>query len=364
MNPLVVAVDGRFLSKPQTGVTRVGRALLAALLSDAHDNGDLRIEIYGDRDDAARFVADHARPEATVRCFKGPGTALGEQLALPFQAGSTPLLCFCNVFPLLARQPIVWLHDAHVLDTPQSYPALYRRWHHTIFHVARLRRSPIVTISEYSKRRLIHHGAREGQIHVIANGGDHLQGVAPDAAILERTGLGKRPFVLLMGSPAPHKNIGFAVDALLKGLSADVSIAVGGLHQAGQYRASQSPHADARLLILPPVSDAELRALYAAASAVVVPSLFEGFGLPAAEAMWELTPLVLSNRTALPEVGGEAALYFDPTRADQLVEAVRAALMPETAARLRAAAANRKALFSWSKSARETLALVKSIRAA
>lgn len=364
MTERTLAVDGRFLSKPQTGVTRVGRALLAALLSRARDSADLRIEIYGDRSVIAPFIADHGGPQASVRCRNGPATAAGEQLLLPFQTPAAPLLCFCNVFPLAARHPIVWLHDAHVLDTPQSYPTLYRHWHHVIFGTARLRRIPIVTISDYSKRRLVHHGAQDTQVHVILNGGDHLQGLTPDPAILARTGLAGRSFVLLMGSPAPHKNIPFAVDALLHGLGGDVAIAVGGLHQSGQYRASQSPHANARLILLPPVTDGELRALYAAASVVVVPSLFEGFGLPAAEALWELTPLVLSNRTALPEVGGKAALYFDPTRADQLVDAVKAALTPEIAARLRAAAVERKTLFSWSRAARETTALVTDIAGA
>ncbi|MGE3143350.1 MAG: glycosyltransferase, partial [Hyphomonadaceae bacterium] len=134
-------------------------------------------------------------------------------------------------------------------------------------------------------------------------------------------------------------------------------IAVVGLKQEGPYAPGGARAGDGRLAILPMLSDGRLRALYGQARAVIVPSLLEGFGLYAAEALFEGAPLALSNRGAHPEVGGEAALYFDPLDREDFLEKVRAALTPETAARLKANAARQAEKFRWRAAARRVIDL-------
>jgi glycosyltransferase involved in cell wall biosynthesis len=98
------------------------------------------------------------------------------------------------------------------------------------------------------------------------------------------------------------------------------------------------------------VSDAQLKALYQAARAVVVPSLYEGFGLPAAEAMHQGCPVVASRTAALPEVCGDAALYIDaPHEVAALVQAMRRVLTDDAlCAALRGAGDRRAAQWRWS----------------
>ena len=98
--------------------------------------------------------------------------------------------------------------------------------------------------------------------------------------------------------------------------------------------------------------------MYGAATAFVYPSLFEGFGLPPLEAMACGTPVVCSNTSSLPEVVGDAALLVDPRSDGDLAAALRSLLDDEELrARLRAAGPARARLFSWERTARETLAV-------
>lgn len=106
------------------------------------------------------------------------------------------------------------------------------------------------------------------------------------------------------------------------------------------------------------VEDEDKAALYSGASVFVFPSLYEGFGLDPLEAMSCGAPVVCSNRTSLPEVVGDAALNVDPDDLPALVEAMRMVLTNDKlSADLKARGLERAKLFSWRKTARETLAV-------
>ena len=345
-------INARFLAKPVGGVPRVGVELLRALSDElVHCAAKPRLSVATPRSvDLCQLGAQHAG-----RRTLGFASRVGEQLAMPLLYPRATVISFCNATPMLAADSVVWIHDAHVFDAAETYPLPYRLWHKTILGAVRLRGFQVVTVSEFARDRLLHYGVDPTRIRVIYNGGDHIVRTPEDSEVFGRVGLYGEPYVLLVGSPARHKNLPFALSALLTA-PANYNIAVLGLAQSGPYQSADSLSRHPRVFILPHVTDAELRALYRSAKAVISPSLCEGFGLYAAEAMFaESGPLVLSNRAALPEVAGDAALYFDPTDAASLVDEVTAALQPAVAQRLREAARKQREKFRWRRAAREII---------
>lgn len=348
-----VVVNGRFLAHPYGGVARVGCELLRALLielADAEPRRTVRIAVPPNAD--VKWIGE-VRADRCAAQSRGYSGRIGEQLILPLLHPGRTILNFCNVTPLLAAKSIVWIHDAHVFDAPHSYPIAYQLWHRSILAAVKLRRFRVVTVSSFARQRLIHHGVEPQLVDVVHNGGDHILRERLDNSVLESNGLEPGRYLLVVGSPARHKNVPFALDALIDHAGTDHKIAVVGLSQTGPYRHAGHLRSDPRIVILPRITDGQLRSLYASAAIVLAPSLVEGFGLYAVEAMFaDSGPLVLSNRAALPEVGGDAALYFDPTDPRDLARAVRTALAPETAARLLAAARVQREKFLWRRSAR------------
>ncbi|HET8936979.1 MAG TPA: glycosyltransferase family 1 protein [Polyangiales bacterium] len=350
--PSSSVINGRFLAKPHSGVSRVGlellRALAEELAADARSAQRLRVAVPAQ---AALTLPDH-----TLLRTRGFASNLGVQLALPALYPGATVISFCNETPLLASGSVLWIHDTNIFDAKDSYPRSYRLWHRLMLEAAKLRRFEIVTVSAHARERLLQRGLAPERVRVIHNGGDHILRAPEDSSVLEQVGLGGRDYILVVGSPARHKNVPFAIEALLPLCSSQRRLAVLGLSQAGPYADAGALAGDPRVTILPRVSDGQLRALYRQAQVVLSPSLCEGFGLYAAEAMFaDSGPLVLSNRGALPEVAGPAAIYFDPSDADALRAAVQRALEPDTRSALRQAARVQREHFRWRRAAREVL---------
>ncbi|MEK7524958.1 MAG: glycosyltransferase family 1 protein [Patescibacteria group bacterium] len=179
------------------------------------------------------------------------------------------------------------------------------------------------------------------------------------ADILHRYGLSK-PFVIYTGNLYPHKNVPFLVEAVKRfNLSHEhklqLALACG---RDDTFKKIITP--DETVKYLGFVTDADLALLYSQALALVQPSLIEGFGLVGLEAMSVGLPVLASQATVLPEIYGDAALYFDPRNEDQLVEAL-ARLISDQELVIALIAAGRKRVkqFSWAKCARQTLAVYK-----
>lgn len=174
-------------------------------------------------------------------------------------------------------------------------------------------------------------------------------------------------YLLHVGTIEPRKNLARLVEALavLRADDPDLRLVVvgseGWLTESFHAAIARTGQSDA---VMRPgfIPDADLPAVYAGALAAVVPSLYEGFGLPVLEAMACGTPVACSATSSLGEVAGEAALTFEPTDLDALIEALRRLLADaDLRADLRARGLARAAEFSWDRAARETWAVYRRL---
>ena len=172
-----------------------------------------------------------------------------------------------------------------------------------------------------------------------------------------------RPYFLFVGTIEPRKNVDTLIEAW-DGMSAsfrrmnDLVIAgmPGWRAEQTMRRLLQAEHDDTGIRYLNYVPEADLPALTAGAKAFVYPSLYEGFGIPVAQAMAAGSPVITSNVSSLPEVAGDAALLIDPRSVSELRSAMTA--IDESAdfrTRLAAAAKSRAQCFKWETAAAESL---------
>lgn len=304
-----LALNGRFLTRPMTGVDRTAQELMRAYLM-AYPDSDLLClrpeREIADRQDRPAVLLDRCIPPHPARSMM-----IWEQMHLARAQPDRYLLSLCNIAPLFRKRQIVMIHDAQVFDAPGSYGALFRAWYRFALPRIGHRAALILTVSEASKHALIRHKtAPPDTIKIVPNGVDHILDVQADDRVLRQHDLQRGQYFLTIGSQAAHKNMGVLAKALALRNDAALPLVVVG--DAGSFA-----HAQSGVIATGRVSDAELCALYENARSFLIPSVTEGFGLPAGEAMACGCPVISSTGGALPEVCGDAATYADPHDASE-----------------------------------------------
>lgn len=247
------------------------------------------------------------------------------------------------------------IHDL----TPVLFPEMHR-FHsqvlQRIFLKRILRRASLIITNSLSTSRDLHAYLPEtiSKTECIYLGGDEGIRYTESKQFVEGLTQGK-PYFFTAGTIEPRKNLegllrAFEIYKRMEG-SHDAMLMISGQRgwkNSGFFRLLENHPYRHDIVLSGYVSRPQLAELYSHALAFVFPSLYEGFGLPVAEAMSCGTPCLLSARASLPEVGGEAALYFDPLMPGEMAEAMhRISSRPELREQLSGKALRQAAKFSW-----------------
>lgn len=344
------AINGRFLTQRITGVQRYAREILAAL-------DQILAQAGGNVRPAMRLVLPpgvEAVPALSKIgiCQTGFGSGHAwDQFVLPLYAGSG-VLSLGNFGPIIARNHIVCIHDANTFIQPESYSRAFGLAYRTLLPLIGRRASRVATVSKFSADMLVKYGVcQREKLFIAPNGHEHALRWDASRAEIPLLNALNRPYVLLLGSSAKHKNI----DVILRqaqGLDeAGIDIVVVGA-ASSIFSASAQAFQRSNIHYAGYVGDDDLAALYKGALCLVFPSRTEGFGIPPLEAMARGCPVISSNAASLVEVGGDAVAYVDPDHGDGWREAI-IGLAGNESRRATMASLGRKraALFSWKASA-------------
>lgn len=365
---MIIGIDAsRALVARRTGTERYSLELINALLDL---NTEHTIRLYVPRKPPIGLFRDNA--EVVIL----PGKRLWTHTKLgPHTRRHPPDVLFVpsHVLPIVGpKNTVVTVHDLGYEYFPEAHPAnelRYLRWS-TKRHARVATR--IIADSYATKKDLVQlYGADPDRIRVVY--------LAPDPALkpvrdpiklsltLAQFGIpGYARYLLHVGAMRPRKNLDRLIDAfaLVRQRRPELKLhlmLVGDMASEG-HRLREKAKAMGLLefirfpgFILPH----QIATIYSAAAAYVLPSLFEGFGLPALEAQACETPLVCSNSSSLPEIAGAGAVYFNPLDVEDMADAIERVLVDE-ALRQELISKGRENLnrFSWQKAAQETLSVL------
>lgn len=325
--------------------------------------------MYGD----AGTAFDLALPGVSVRILPAAWTQWWDQVSLPKALAADGVSVFLSPYykgPLVAPCPVVLtIHDLLFIRYTGHRRPVYDA---TMTGLARLyarRAAAIVTDSEHSKRAIVARlGVAPSKVTAIPVAlGPEFKPEALTDEVKLRCGISS-PYILYVGNFKPHKNLPRLLRAYasLPGpLRAGHALVLAGGDAAGrrplEELAARVGVGD-RVIFPGLVADADLPSLYAGAALFVLPSLDEGFGLPALEAMACGAPVVASNRGALPEVVADAGLLVDAEDEAGIADAMARALSDGRLAEdLRSRGFDRARLFSSERTADRVLALLHGV---
>ena len=357
------AVDAHAIGRHLTGNEVYVRSLLNALSGQIQDH---ELIAYVSAASAEQYIPSNIR---TRRIATNPFLRLGFDLGMRCRQDRPDLLHVQYTAPLACPVPVVVsVHDVSFLEHPEYFTRdravqLQFTVRRTVYRAAR-----ILTGSEFSKASIlkVYGDLAEEKVVVVPNAAASEFRPIPRetaaAAVRERLNIAA-PFVLSVGDLQPRKNQIGLIRAFARMIRAFPQLKQN-LVLAGKetwfadqvHRAARESGIADRIQFFGFVSDSDLLQLYNACDLFVFPSFYEGFGLPALEAMACGRAVVCSHTSALPEVVDGAAILFDPYAIDEIVRALSDLLLDqELRLRMERLGLQRAAHFSWQKTAQRTL---------
>ncbi len=338
-------VNGKWLAQNLTGTQRYAAEVVRAI----SETGRVALVLH--------VPAGAEPPEWSQRegfeVRRAPvGGVLFEQVYLPLVTAGKMLLNLAGPAQLAKRRQLVAMHDATPFRFPQTFRKAFVRFYFVMYFWLGRVAEHLVTVSHFSARELAEVLRLDAGKFVVAgcaaNAITEAAERRPDLELPES-------FCLVVGTLAVHKNLAEPLEAIAGSGRDVVVVGISGNQQVFSSTAAVDEHA----IVPGRLSDGELVWLYRHATALVFPSKYEGFGLPPLEAQGLGCVVVSSNAASLPEICGDAALYFDPDDAGQLLSQLdRLDADPALGEDLRRRGLVNAQRFSWSESAAKILEVV------
>ena len=364
-----IAVDAHAIGRHLTGNEVYVRSLLNAL---AALDPDCEFVAYASSDEAHGFLP------ANIRCRPiavNPYRRLGYQLAMRVRQDRPDLLHVQYTAPIGCPVPVVVsVHDVSFLEHPEYFTPL-RAWQlqQTVRRTVE-RAAKILTGTEFSRKSIlkVYGHLDEDKVVVVPNAAaSGFRPISHDAAVanVRQRFHVTQPFLLSVGDIQPRKNHIGLIEAFARlvrhwpQLKHNLVLAGKATWFADRvHEAARASGVSERIQFVGFVSDDDLLQLYNACDLFVFPSYYEGFGLPALEAMACGRAVTCSNTTSLPEVVDGAAILFDPYRVDEIVRALADILLDaDLRTRMERRGLQRAAHFSWQKTAARTLEVFRGV---
>jgi glycosyltransferase involved in cell wall biosynthesis len=228
----------------------------------------------------------------------------------------------------------------------------------------------IITDSKHSAKDIVHLlGVSPSKITIIYPAADEgfkpLDGIDP-SPVLSKYNI-ERPYLLFVGRQEFNKNIPGIVEAFIEVRLKGHNVQLVMITEPGRFYKQMEPilkeeGLEDSVIVTGIIPHEDLYIIYSAAYALLIPSYYEGFGLPAIEAMSCRVPIIVSDRSSLPEVAGDAGLYVDPDREDIIADAI-IKLLTDKGLRNEYAerAYKRSREFSWEKTVRNTISVYENV---
>lgn len=307
-----IHVNGKWLAQSMTGTQRYADEMVRALMELSSDH---RFVIHVPAD--AQIPQWLNESGAQIRHARWTGLAF-EQFHLPAVTRGSLLLNFAGPAPLLKRRQLVTMHDA----TPFRFSSTFRRsfvsFYAVMYFLLSRTASHLVTVSHFSASELADFLRVPSERFVVAycaaDEFDAIEAITPELA--EKVDVPGS--LVVVGTLAQHKNLPAPVNALVGEGFSVVVVGASGNPQVFSEASPLSPGA----VVAGRLSDGELAWLYRHCRALVFPSRYEGFGLPVLEAQVSGCPVICSDAASLPEVAGDAALFFAPDDTQAMLDAV------------------------------------------
>ncbi len=358
-----IGIDARFFGARQKGLGRYVQKLVENLEIVDSDN---QYVIFLRRDNWREYQPKNSNFKKVLANYKWYG--FREQLFFPFEIykKKVDLMHFPHFnVPFFYFSPfVVTIHDLVLKKFPTRSasrlgPAGYflkNLAYRLIIYSAVKRAKKIIAVSHYTKKDILKYFNVDSQkIEVI------YEGVPEKPINNNKEGIKiKKPYLLYVGNAYPHKNLEKLIRAFKKIVDEGIDLRLVLAGELDYFYKGVKKIADAlpdeRIIFTDFLKDEEIAYLYKNASLYIFPSLCEGFGLPPLEAMTYGLPVVLSKASCLPEVCGQAALYFDPENVDSMVREIKRALNDNNLRReLASRGYKRVKKYSWQKMGEETV---------